>query len=304
MKTAPGTGGEKSGAPWRIAVCFCAAAFLSASAPSWAEELTWVGCGISKKAFMGALAAAYEKKTGVAIKLEGGGATRGIVDVSEGKADLGGTCRHALLRQEERGIRLVPVGWDALVVLVHPSNPVGNLTLEQLKDIYTGKIANWKQVGGKDRKILVVARAGKISGVGRMFRALVFKNPEQEFTPDAKIVKESAGVEQTVENDPGAIAVSGVSSARKRAVRLVWVNGKAPVRENIADGSYLLYRPLYLVAKTGASEEVMKFLAFAQSGEGQAVIAGEGTVNLKEGSRLWSLYSRSMKDAGITPGTF
>lgn len=278
--------------------------FLLTSAASWAAGIKWVGCGVSKKAFMGALAAAYEKKTGVKIQLEAGGATRGIVDVAEGKADIGGTCRHALMRQEERGIRLVPVGWDALVVLVHPSNQVSNLTIEQLKSIYTGKITNWKQVGGRDRKILVVARAGKISGVGRMFRELVFKNPDQDFTPNAKIVEESTGVEQTVENDPAAIAVSGVSSAHKRAVKLVRVNGKAPVRENIADGSYLLYRPLYLVTKVDASEEVRKFLAFAQSAEGQAVISGEGTVNLKEGARLWALYGQQMKDAGITPGTF
>ena len=269
-----------------------------------AEGLKWVGCGISKKAFMGPLAAAYEKTTGVKIKLEGGGATRGIVDVVEGKADLGGTCRHVLPRQEERGVKLIPLGWDALVVLVHPSNTVKNLNLDQLKDIYTGKTTNWKQVGGKDRRILVVARSGKISGVGRMFRELVFKNPEQEFTPAARIVEESAGVEQEVEKDQGAIAVSGVSSAQKRAVKLLQVNGKAPTDENIKDGSYLLYRPLYLVVKQQASDEVGKFVAFALSDAGQTVIAGEGTVNLKEGARLWALYSRQMKEAGVTPGSF
>ncbi len=280
------------------------AAPLVLSGAFGAEGLKWVGCGISKKAFMGPLASAYEKKTGVKIKLEGGGATRGIVDVAEGKADMGGTCRHVLPRVEERGVKLIPLGWDALVVLVHPSNPVKNLSLDQLRDIYTGKITNWKQVGGADRKILVVARAGKISGVGRMFRELVFKNPEQDFTPHAKIVTESAGVEETVEKDPGAIAVSGVSSAHKRRVKLVRVNGKAPGHENIADGSYLLYRPLYLVIKQNADEAVRRFAAFAQSPEGQAVISGEGTVNLKEGAQLWEYYRREMKEAGVTPGTF
>ncbi len=269
-----------------------------------AGELKWVGCGIAKKAFMGALAAAYEKKTGTKIRLEGGGATRGIVVVSAGKADMGGTCRHALMKEDERNVQLIPVGWDALVVIVHPTNKVGNLTLEQLKGIYTGDITNWKQVGGADRKILVVARAGKVSGVGRMLRELVFKNPEQDFTPRAKIVTESAGVEETVEKDPGAIAVSGVSSAQKRRVKLVRVNGKAPVHENIVDGSYLLYRPLYLVIRQNAPDPVRQFAAFAQSPEGQAVISGEGTVNLKEGARLWEYYRREMKEAGVTPGTF
>lgn len=271
---------------------------------SGSQGMKWVGCGISKKAFMGPLAAAYEKKTGVKIKLEGGGATRGIVDVVEGKADMGGTCRHVLPRQDERGVKLIPLGWDALVVLVHPSNTVKDLSLDQLRDIYTGRISNWKQVGGADHKILVVARSGKISGVGRMFRELVFKNPEQDFTPNAKIVEESAGVEQEIEKDRGAIAVSGVSSAQKRAVKLVEVNGKAPTDENIKDGSYLLYRPLYLVVKQQASDEVSKFVEFALSDAGQAIIAGEGTVSLKEGARLWALYSKQMKEAGVTPGSF
>lgn len=284
------------------------AVFLLASAllcgTSWAGDLTWVGCGVSKKAFMGALAAAYEKKTGVKIKLEGGGATRGIVDVGAGKADLGGTCRHLLARDEERGVKLVPVAWDALVVIAHPSNKVENLTLNQLKDIYTGKIANWKQVGGADQKITVVAREGKISGVGRMFRELAFKNPEQDFTPSAKIVTESDGVEKSVEKDPSAIAVSGISSAQKREIKLLKINGKAPERQSIIDGSYILYRPLYLVTKQQTSEDVKKFVAFAMGDEGQAVIAGEGTVTLKEGGKLWGIYTQQMKDAGVTSGTF
>ena len=284
------------------------AVFLLASAllcgTSWAGDLTWVGCGVSKKAFMGALAAAYEKrKTGVKIKLEGGGAARGIVDVGAGKADLGGTCRHLLARDEERGVKLVPVAWDALVVIAHPSNKVENLTLNQLKDIYTGKIANWKQVGGADQKITVVAREGKISGVGRMFRELAFKNPEQDFTPSAKIVTESDGVEKSVEKDPSAIAVSGISSAQKRD-QAAEDKREGPERQSIIDGSYILYRPLYLVTKQQTSEDVKKFVAFAMGDEGQAVIAGEGTVTLKEGGKLWGIYTQQMKDAGVTSGTF
>jgi phosphate transport system substrate-binding protein len=253
---------------------------------------------------MSGLVAAYQKKTGVKIILSGGGATRGIVDVAEGKADMGGTCRHVLPRPEERGVKLVPVGWDALVVLVHPSNRVQNITLDQLKGIYTGEITNWKQLGGADQKILVVARSGKISGVGRIFRELVFKNPEQEFTRSARIVEESEGVEKVVEQEHGAIAVSGVSSAQKRGVKMIAVNGKAPTQENIKDGSYILYRPLYLVTGQKRSPEIEKFVAFALSDEGQNVIAGEGTVNLKEGARLWALYGKEMKEAGVVPGSF
>lgn len=267
---------------------------------SWARDLTWVGCGISKKAFMGSLAAAYEKKTGVKIKLEGGGATRGIVDVAAGKADIGGTCRHAVGRPEEQGVKLISVGWDALVVIAHPSNNVKGLTVEQLKGIYLGKIKNWKELGGADQKIMVIARTGKISGVGLMFREMVFNNPEQEFTPTAKLVEESEGVEKLVEGNANAIAVTGISSAQKRKIKMFDINGKTPTRENIVNGSYLLYRPLYLVVKEPPTAEVQKFVAFALSEEGQAVIKGEGTVTLKEGAKLWGPYKQQIKKSGTT----
>lgn len=283
-----------------VAVLLSTSVLLSRT--SGAEELKWVGCGITKKAFMSPLATAYGKKTGVKIKLEGGGATRGIVDVVAGKADLGGTCRHMLPRDEELGVKLVPIAWDALVVITHPSNKAKNLTLDQLKDIYTGKITNWNKVGGPDRKIMVVAREGKISGVGRIFRELAFKNPEQDFTSSAKLVTESDGVEKTVEKEPSAIAVTGISSAQKRGVKLLSINGKAPERRNIIDGSYLLYRPLYLTTRQQTSEQVKKFVAFAVSDEGQAIIAGEGTVTLKEGGKLWDIYTQQMKDAGVSAG--
>ncbi len=268
------------------------------------KELNWVGCGISKKAFMGALAKAYEKKTGVKIKLQGGGATRGIVDTAAGKSDMGGSCRHALPRAEERGIKLVPVAWDALVVIGHPSNSVDNLTLDQLKNIFTGKITNWKQVGGKDQKIAVLIRKGKISGVGRMFRELAFHNTEQEYTASAKQFKSSGSLEPALEKNPNAIAVTGISSAKKRNVKLLKINGKSPDRQNIIDGSYILYRPLYLVVRQQMSDDVKKFKAFALSDEGQKLIEGEGTVSLKEGSKLWGIYSQQMKKAGVAKGLY
>jgi phosphate transport system substrate-binding protein len=87
--------------------------------------LRWVGCGISKKAYMVALAEAYEKKTGVKIDLEGGGATRGIREVAASTADIGGSCRRRIFGAEaERSVTQVPVAWDALVVIVNKNNPV------------------------------------------------------------------------------------------------------------------------------------------------------------------------------------
>jgi len=269
-----------------------------------AVELKWVGCGITKKAFMKEVSRAYTQKTGVAITLQGGGATRGIVDVAAGKADMGGSCRHVLMRPEESGVRLIPVGWDALAVITHKSNPVNSLTLEQTKGIFEGNIINWKQVGGPNRMIKVLARKGKISGVGRMARELVFSNPKKDFTSDAQLFKSSGPLEKATEKTPWVIGFSGISSARKRNVKILKIDGKELSYKNISAGQYMLYRPLYLVVKRSASQEVKKFVSFIMSNEGQKIIRGEGTVTLKDGSNLWRKYRKQMKNAGITPGTF
>ena len=145
------------------------------------ETIKWTGCGISKKAFMSELAKAYTKKSGIEIKLSGGGATKGIRQAANGTVHIGGACRVSLNSEEERNAFQIPVAWDALVVFVNKNNPVDNITFQQLRDIYLGKIKNWKQLGGNDAPIELYARRGKLSGVGRTIRELVFANYDQNF---------------------------------------------------------------------------------------------------------------------------
>lgn len=286
---------------------FCTGIFISLliGTSVQASELKWIGCDISLHSFMNSVAAEYEKKTGVKISLTEGGSVKGITEVAAGKSDMGGTCRHSILRDEEKGVKLQPVAWDAIVVITHKSNPVKNLTLQQVRDIFMGKITNWKEVKGPDQKIRVFdVEKGKMSGVGRMARTLVFKNPEQELTPTAEMFKTAGPMERAVEDEPWTIAFSGVSSARKRDVRIISIEGKEPTYENIANGKYMLYRPLYLVHKTDASPEVKKFVSFVLSDDGQNIIKSQGTVPLKEGAALWKVYNEQMKEAGVAPGTF
>ncbi len=252
-----------------------------------AKELKWVGCGITKKAFMKELAAAYEAKTGVKIIIKGGGATKGIRAVAKGIADMGGSCRHALNVPEENGVKMNQVAWDALVVVVNKDNPVDNITTEQLKAVLTGKIKNWKELGGPDAPLTLYVRKGKISGVGLMARELIFNNHNQEFAADAKKMKSSGPLERAISRDKYGIGVTGISSAKKRTkLKILKVDGVAPTKENIASGKYPFYRPLYLVTKESPSGEVKKFIEFALSPEGQKIIAEQGTVTLAEGKSL------------------
>ena len=256
-----------------------------------AEEpitLKWVGCGISKKAFMKELAAAYQKKTGVIIDIQGGGATRGIREVAANTADMGGACRYKIGRApEESRAFLEPVAWDALVVIVHPDNPVENITFDQIRGVYLGKITNWKQLGGNDAPIRLMARKGKISGVGRALRKLVFANYNQEFKA-TEFVKSSGPLEKAVVKDINAIGITGISSARKRKVKNLKLDGKEPSYENIRKGEYGLYRPLYLAMNRNGEKfaEVQKFIKYAHSREGRDIIRANGTVPYLEALRL------------------
>lgn len=263
-----------------FSLCGIACLLFYSSCSVAADSLIWAGCGITKKAFMAELAKAYEKKTGIKVTLNGGGATKGIRNAAAGKIDIGGACRPVIEgAKEEIHAYQVPVAWDALAVIVHPNNPVQSITFKQLQNIYLGKIKNWKELGGGDAPIELYVRRGKISGVGRTLRALVFANFDQEF-PGAKYVMRSSGpLEKGVEDNPWAIGTTGISSAKRRKVKIIGLNGKQPNYKNIKNGSYVLYRPLYLVTKgNSADKKVKDFITFAVSREGRDVIRRAGSV--------------------------
>ena len=255
-------------------------------------DLTWRGCGITKKAFMAEAAVAYKQKTGKVISITGGGATLGIRTTAAGKADIGGSCRPAKpdISDLEKGVYMTHVGWDALVVMVHPDNPVESLTTEQLFRIMTGDIKNWNEVGGDNDNILVVVRTGKMSGVGYMARKMLFDDPRANFYRRAINLQSSGPVEQKVEHRKNAIGISGVSSAKRRKVKLLSLNGHSPTKQNLINGSYPFYRPLFLMTKGKPKGEIKLFLDWLLSPEGQKVVSNQGTVNLVEGATLSKNY--------------
>lgn len=264
-----------------LAGCLFAAQIFTAG-PAFGDNhkiLHWAGCGITKKAFMSELAAAYEKKTGIHIDLKGGGATRGIRETAAGEVDMGGTCRMTLPETDshELEVELNPVAWDALVVIANKGNPVSNITSDQIRALYLGKITNWKQLGGPNQPIHLYVRQGRISGVGYAIRQYLFKDSQVDFVTKY-VVPSSGPLEKAVETDPLAVGITGVSSARKRNVKLLAIDGREPSYDNVKNGTYGLYRPLYLVSSSSPSPEVKAFIKFAQSEEGRAILRKNGTV--------------------------
>lgn len=259
-----------------------------------AEILKWTGCGITKKAFMVEAAKAYKDKTGNIIGLSGGGATKGIRSAHSGHADMGGNCRPSLpgkFPNEEGNVFLTLVAWDALVPIVHKDNPVNSISGADLKEVLRGEVTNWKAIGGPDKKIEVVARKGKISGVGYMTRKIIFGNPEVDYADDALLLKSSGPVENKIKTDLSAIGVTGMSSAKKRidnneSLKVLAVDGKEATGKNIATGAYPTFRPLFISTNGKPEGEVKAFLDWLLSDEGQAVIESAGTVSVRQGKGL------------------
>lgn len=261
----------------------------TAKATSQDNTITWAGCGITKKAFMAELAGAFTADTGIAVNLEGGGATRGIRDAVSHEIDMGGACRMSLpmIERSELYASMHPVAWDALAIIVHRDNPVSSLSTQQVKDLYLGKITNWRQLGGANVPIKLYTRRGKVSGVGYAIRQYLFQDSQIDFASN-HVVKSSGPLEKAVVADPHAIAITGISSARKRDVKIIGFDGKLPSYENIRDGKYGMYRPLYLVTGPSPSDEVKQFIAFARSEKGKQIMRDNGTVPHSDAMHLMS----------------
>lgn len=254
--------------------------FLPFARRAWtATYITGSGCSISNVGYLRALAEEYQRRTGTRVFVRGGGSVVGIEDLRSGNADFAASCRGRKPGDPEN-IQFIQVAWDALVFIVHESNPVSNISLDEVRSIYEGRITNWRQLGGRDGPIvLFVSRPRKsLSGVGTSIRNLIFHGKRVTY-PNARLVPSSGIVEQLVEKTPEGFAATGFSSAQKRKVKMLKVNGVFPAGKTIIDGTYRLRRPLFLLVPPVPKPEVMKFVSFALSEEGQRFISSQGVVS-------------------------
>ena len=285
-----------------LAMLTTALTLIALSNTAHATTIKWTGCGISKLGFMQDVARAYEQKTGVKIELEGGGATKGIRQVALGESHLGGSCRMPLvfeaadgslqIESSEQNIKMIPVGWDALVAITHKdNNMVSGISSEQLKQVLTGKITRWDQLGAQSNQpINLYVRTGKISGVGLTLRQQLFNNTDQKFRKDATYLPSSGKIEKAIEKDPYGLAVSGISSSRQRALNMLKLDDVTPSMVNLKNGLYMLYRILFLVTPPDYRErpELQEFVDFTLSSKGQKVIRDAGTLPYRYGFALLS----------------
>ena len=211
----------------------------------------------------------------VAITIQGGGSALGVQTTLSGTAQIG-MADLVKLPAEAESLKSVIVARDGIAIVVNPANPLAALTLDQVRDIFNGKIRNWKQVGGADHPIAVVSREAG-SGTRSSFEQIV---GNMKLTEDALIQNANGTVRETVAKDANAIGYvsHGLISERIKALT---VDGAACTEEAIMSGAYKLVRPIFLLSKPDASPACQTFLAYIQSPEGQELIHKNGLIRAK-----------------------
>jgi phosphate transport system substrate-binding protein len=258
-------------------------ALLALSCHSFAlavEELRYIGSSTVGTGVLQAGAVdAFTKKTGIkfaAIELTGSG--KGIQAVFEGQTPLGGASRP--LKAEEKKQKLVGtiIGYDAIAIFVHASNPVNNLSKEQLKGIFTGVIKNWKEVGGKDAPITPNSEIqGDKRATMEMFTELVLdgaahgKSIKEIMLPRDQIIDVAANPNAICSVSLGLLA--SLSADQRSKVKAISVNSLEPNDSNVQSGAYPISRPLLLVSQGLPKGQVKEFISFILSPEGQTIVS-------------------------------
>ncbi|MDR2686311.1 MAG: phosphate ABC transporter substrate-binding protein [Oscillospiraceae bacterium] len=212
---------------------------------------------------------------GEEIDVQGGGSSAGITAAETGAADIGMSSR--ALKDSEGHLWSVEIAKDGLAVVVHPSNPVADLTLDEIRAVFTQELADWGQLGGRDAKIHIITRE-EGSGSRSAFEDLVMDG--REISSRAIVQASNGAVRQLVSDDPDAIGFIslGLVEEGEKPVKALRLGGAAATRENVANGAYTLFRPFLFVAREEPTGPAMEFIEFVLSPEGRRVLAAEGLV--------------------------
>jgi len=255
--------------------------FLLPLSPLHAQSISGSGCSVSVPGYLNDLSRDYEKETGVKVLVLGGGSVRGLTDLAEGRMDFAASCQ-SKTADDPADFEYITASWDALVFIVHRSNPINSITPQQVRGIYEGKLNNWKELGGPDLGIISVITTPKgFGGIGEALEKYILNGKRPQQMKNSTMQASSVAIwEQLVEDMREGFASTGFGSARKRNVKMLKVNGVPPTRENIISGKYPYRRPLYLVVKKDAKPETRAFVDFVLSPKGQKLISSYGMPSL------------------------
>lgn len=233
---------------------------------------------------------------GISVAVTGGGSGTGFTALLNGTCDIAEVSREMKESEVEaaqaKGFtpnKLV-VALDGLAVVVHPANPISQLTVDQLADIFTGRVKDWKQVGGRPGKIVLLSREVN-SGTHVYFKEHVLrkmdKTSKAEFSPGALMLSSSQAIADEVAGNSAAIGYYGMGyiSEKQKPVSIAKDAESpyvAPTIENILDGAYPISRPLLLYTNGPPQGLIKKFIDFALSDEGQEIVRATDFVPVRK----------------------
>jgi len=236
-----------------------------------------------------------EENTSDFVAVTGGGSGTGLSSLISGTCDIAMSSRNIkekeIVLAKQKGINPneIKVALDGLAVVVNPSNPVSKLTLAQLADIFTGRVTNWKELGGKDEKIVVLSREVN-SGTHVYFKEHVLRkndpNSKEEFVSSALMLSSSQAIADEVAGNSSAIGYYGMGYISKKQKPVSIAKDEkseyeAPTIENVINGKYPISRPLFLYTNGLPGGLVKKCVDFALSKEGQDIVLATDFVPVK-----------------------
>ena len=229
---------------------------------------------------MGSLIEAFkEVQPGVTVNYTGSGSGAGITGAQDGTCDIGLASRD--LKDEETGVKQITLAKDGIAVIVNPANPVADLSIEQIAQLFSGEITNWSEVGGEDAEVVPIGREAG-SGTRDGFESItgtedacVYQN---ELTSTGEVIA-------NVASNPNAIGYASLSAVEgDSTIKALTVGGVAASEETVLDGSYLIQRNFNLILSDSKelSEAAQAFVDWATSTDASDLIAGAGAVPVAE----------------------
>lgn len=263
-----------------LSLALLAGAFTGCGADQKAETTQTVSTdgSTSMEKVIGYLSEAYMEEHGdIKVTYNPTGSSAGIQAVSEGRCDIGLASRD-LKEEEKADLNETVVAIDGIGIIVHPDNPVTDLTVEQVGQIYSGEITNWKDVGGSDAPIVCIGREAA-SGTRDGFEEVTGTKDKCKY---AQELTSTGDVVQTVSGNPNAIGYASVASVNE-SVKTLSIEGVAPNTDTIQNGDYKIQRNFVLVTKKDASLSgaAQEFFDFATSETTDELITKAGAVPVK-----------------------
>ena len=230
----------------------------------------------SMEKVIGALSESYmAANKDVTVNYNPTGSGAGITAVQEGTCDIGLSSRTLKDEEKAAGLKETVLAYDGIAIIVHPDNPVSDLSIEQIAKLYTGEITNWKDVGGSDAEVVLIGREAA-SGTRDGFESITGTKDKCQYRQE---LTSTGDVITAVSQNPDAIGYASLA-AIKDSVKALSVDGVTPSETTVKDGSYQVQRPFVLVTVEGEalSAAAQSFFDYATSADAADIIAKAGAV--------------------------